>query len=256
MRLALVAIVSSAILLNAPTAFAASTTRVSAGAGALSGDATVSGHHSDDGNDTVRQRQNGGGPDNSLPTLATCGVTDDSQFKAAAIPSCADLANGQLAFAVLVQPGAIPPGAPTQAQVLAFVRDYVHTLSMPVPQPQVSAPEGITGARHSLDLHTQSARTFPLENTAFGQLRATAHGTFTVNWGDGKTNTFHSTGAPWPNSNISHSWENRGTYDINVTGNWSLDWSLGGYSGVITGLQTTGSIAAWHVIEMQAVIVH
>lgn len=258
MRLVVAGAIILALLSGAPPAFAASRTQIGAGFGAKHGDASIRAVDSEDGNDIIQRRRGSGGtgPDNSLPTLTTCGVTDDSQFKSAALPACDSLPNGQLAFAVLVQPGLNPPNAPTQQQVLAFVRDYSRTLSMPVPQPQISAPEGITGARHSLDLRTQSARMFPLEDTAFGQLRATAHGTFTVNWGDGKTNTYHSAGAPWPNSNISHSWENRGTYDIGVTDNWSLDWSLGGYSGVITGLQTTGSITGWHVIEMQAVIIH
>jgi len=256
MRLTIIAVFALALCCPAP-AHAGTVTDVRGGAGLDLTQANITGHYSEDGNDTIRTQPGKKAPIGVDRGIPVCQVIDQSQFTVTAVnSSCDNLAPGELAFPVLLTPTIAPPAGPTAADITAVVRDYVRTLSMPVPKPQMSASEGITGARHSLDLHTQASRAFPNENTSFGQLKATAHGSFTVDWGDGTKGTYSTTGAPWPNSNITHFWTTRGTYNISVIASWSVDWSLGGYSGVITGLQTTGTINNWPVIEAQAVIVH
>lgn len=230
------------IAISSATA-AGAATDVDAGIGRVGGDANIRGHFSTDSD--VLPRSGSVADDKCYATYMRY---DRSLVSLAA--RC-----DQVPDTINFAPLAPAPEQQTAAQATAVVRDYIRTLSMPVPAPTMSAPEGITGARHSLDQHMEAARTFPVEDTSFGQLRATAHGRFTVDWGDGTKNSYTNTGAPWPNSAISHVWTTTGSYGITVTAQWNLDWSLGGYSGVITGLQTTANIPNWHVIEAQAVLI-
>lgn len=41
---------------------------------------------------------------------------------------------------------------PGQNRAAAYAADYFRSLPLPVPQPKMSAPEGIAGAQHQLDL--------------------------------------------------------------------------------------------------------
>lgn len=145
-------------------------------------------------------------------------------------------------------------GQPTAAQVGTAARELVRSLPVPSPTPTMSATVGITGARHSLDLNVDNRIYFPSEDTTFGPLSAVAYGEFFVDWGDGTRETFTTTGGAWPNTDISHTWSRTGTYVITVEGRWSVDWQLGGFSGVVGGLQTRGEISGFGVIEAQAVL--
>lgn len=139
-------------------------------------------------------------------------------------------------------------------EAAAIAEEYIRNLSMPEPNPEMSAPEGISGATHSLDLNIPDAQTFRTETGEFGELRATAHGRFTINWGDGTTSTHTSAGGPWPDGDIWHTWTKSGNYDIAVQADWVLDWSLGSYSGTLVGLGTDATLEDWSVIEAQALI--
>ncbi len=153
----------------------------------------------------------------------------------------------------LTTPQAQPPATPGGPQQRAL--DYFNSLQMPVPQPTISAPQGICGVEHSLDLHIPARQSFHEPNTPFGPLTLEVFGQFVVDWGDGTKDTYTTTGAPWPRSDIDHSWTNRGIYNISVTANWRANWSYGGSSGTVSGLTTTGAISNWRVIELQAVII-
>ncbi len=153
--------------------------------------------------------------------------------------------------------GAPPPGRPPAPPVdrRQYAIDYFRSLPLPRPAPEISAKAGgITGATHSLDLRVPQQVVFTDPETPFGPLVVHAYATFVVAWGDGTTGTYTDAGAPYPRSDITHSWERRGTYDITVTARWTADWSYGDFSGSVRGVSTTGTIAEWPVIELQAVI--
>lgn len=146
--------------------------------------------------------------------------------------------------------------APEAVRARAYAVDYVRSLAMPVPGPVISAPNGgICGAVHSLALGIEPRASFTDPDTPFGPLVVHVTGTFVVDWGDGSSGSYSTAGAPWPNTEISHSWAVSRHYDITVTATWTADWTFGGYSGVVAGLTTTGAIRNWPVMEAQAVLV-
>ena len=82
-----------------------------------------------------------------------------------------------------------------------------------------------------------------------------AKGSYTVDWGDGTQSGPHSfEGKPWPEGQITHDYLNVGSYDIVVTERWTATWRLGGESGSLRTLQTTGRIDDFPVEQLQAVI--
>jgi len=91
--------------------------------------------------------------------------------------------------------------------------------------------------------------------TVLGQLDIVARGAYIIDWGDGSTSGPHdSEGRPWPNGTITHDYLGVGSYDIVVTERWTATWRLGGESGVLRTLQTTGRIDDFPVEQIQAVI--
>lgn len=154
-------------------------------------------------------------------------------------------------------PAGGPAHKPTpQEQAEAYALDYVRTLPMPRPQPEISAPNGgICGAVHSLDLHIPAALSYTDPDTPFGPLVVRISGSFRVDWGDGTSGTYTTSGAPWPRSEISHSWSTSSHYDLTITADWTANWTFGSWSGVLSGLRTTGSIPNWPVLEAQAVLI-
>jgi hypothetical protein len=180
------------------------------------------------------------------PSIKVCEVPafDDPNFYIVAMgPICDD-------------PKAVPPNATPKQRAQAYAVNYLRSLTMPTPSPKISAPNGgICGAVHSLELGMNASMSYTDPDTPFGPLVVRVTGSFVVNWGDGKSNTYSTTGKAWPNSEIQHSWEVSSHYDIAVTANWSANWTFGEYSGVITGLTTTGAIRNWPVLEAQAVLI-
>lgn len=234
-----------AVALVLASATAASAQEVRGGIGSHSGVAQITARGGQAG-DAVR-----GGGGRAGGSSAPCRMLAPWGDKTALVPC--DYQEGNAGPFLAVEPGA--PAAPTAAQVGALAQQMVRELAMPAPRPVMSADTGITGAVHGVNLNTVSSRYFPTEATSFGPFVATAHGRFKVDWGDGTVEMFESTGGPWPNTDVSHAWQSTGNYTITVTGEWSVDWRLGGFSGVVTGLSTTGAIAGWPVIQAQAVIV-
>jgi hypothetical protein len=64
-----------------------------------------------------------------------------------------------------------------------------------------------------------------------------------------------SAGGPYPEGDLRHVFIRQGAYDIVVTQDWIATWQIGAESGTITGLQTSGTLAAFPVQEREAVIV-
>jgi hypothetical protein len=82
-----------------------------------------------------------------------------------------------------------------------------------------------------------------------------ASGSYTVDWGDGTSTGPHKfEGKAWPDGRITHDYIDVGSYNIVVTEKWTANWSLGGESGTLRTLQTTGRIDNFPVEQLQAVI--
>ena len=156
---------------------------------------------------------------------------------------------------------AVKNPTPNQAELVARIQEFYSSTPLPIPNPEISAKNGgICGVVHTLDLHIPATRTYTYPNTDFGGVMIIVHGIPTVDWGDGKKVTYKNTGAPYPNSDIGHSWTTAGKYNINVTTRWSAEWTVltpegETYGGILSNLTTTGSIPNFNVLQAQAVLV-
>lgn len=137
-----------------------------------------------------------------------------------------------------------------------YVRHYLQIVGLDKPRPTISAQNGgICGVMHSLNLNMRMERLFEDDAAPFGTFNIHAYAKATVDWGDGSKGTYATSGGPYPNMSIAHSWTTRGSYDINVNSAWSASWSMGPYSGVLTGIPATGSINDFPVYEAQAMLI-
>jgi hypothetical protein len=177
---------------------------------------------------------------------------------APAVDPCADVTNPVAGFDYSTCWVATPTfgnDSPTPADARQRVVNYVRSMRLPSPRPEISAPYGgLCGVEHSLNLHIDDVNpAFYDPSTDFGPMVVRFHGKFTVDWGDGTKNVYRTSGGPHP-SVIAHMWTDRGFYNITVTADWTAEWSLGGFSGVVGGFRTTGSIDQWRVWEAQAML--
>lgn len=151
------------------------------------------------------------------------------------------------------QPAA--PGDPTPIETRAMVaaRVWQH-IPLPKPGPTIAPGRAITGKLAYLETKGEVSHTFRTE-TVFGTLELVAHGSYSVDWGDGeKSGPFLVEGLPWPDGTITHIYQRVGKYDVIVTENWTADWSLGDENGILPTLRTTGAIPQFPVEQIQAVI--
>jgi hypothetical protein len=168
---------------------------------------------------------------------------------------------GNIIIQCVVASGTSTTGDPAPPEVVDFAKSYFSSIQLPVPQPEISAPNGgICGVTHSLDLHIPVEKLYETDGTAFGDVDMHIYGRVNVDWGDGTPfGQYTTSGAPYPNSQISHVWTTKGFYNIAVTVSWDADVVIGPYNGQtyevdLTGLTTTGGIQNWRVWEAQAVI--
>lgn len=150
------------------------------------------------------------------------------------------------------------PQTPGQSQPVetpsSIAARYWEQIPLPKPQPSIAPGRAITGKLAYLETRGELTHTYT-NMTAFGPLQITAHGSYMVDWGDGdKTGPYNSEGKPWPDGQITHDYLKVGSYNVVVTEKWTADWSLGGESGVLRTLQTTGTINNFPVQQIQAVI--
>lgn len=148
------------------------------------------------------------------------------------------------------------PGEPAPVETPSMVaRRHWERVPLPVPQPVIAPGRAITGKLAYLETRGAVSHTYT-NDTVFGPLVIVATGSYVVDWGDGETSGPHSfEGKPWPDGQITHQYIDVGTYDVVVTERWTATWRLGGESGVLRTLQTTGRIDDFPVQQIQAVIV-
>jgi hypothetical protein len=131
---------------------------------------------------------------------------------------------------------------------------YWEEIPLPTPHPHIAPGWAITGKLAYLETGGELQHTYT-NSTPFGPLVISATGAYYVDWGDGESSGPHGhEGKPWPDGDITHEYIWAGTYNIVVTERWTATWSLGGQSGVLRELRTTGEIDNFPAREIQAVI--
>jgi hypothetical protein len=131
---------------------------------------------------------------------------------------------------------------------------YWEDIPLPKPFPSIAPGRAITGKLAYLETRGELGHTYG-NATVLGPLEIVAHGSYTIDWGDGTTTGPHSfEGAPWPDGQITHEYVNVGSYNVVVTEKWTATWWLGGENGNLRALHTTGRIDNFPVQQIQAVI--
>ena len=139
----------------------------------------------------------------------------------------------------------------TPAQIAAR---YWEEIPLPKPAPHIAPGWAITGKLAYLETNGELRHVYT-NRTAVGPLEITATGSYYVDWGDGETTgPYRVEGKPWPDGEITHEYQWAGIYNIVLTERWTATWRLGGESGTLRELRTTGRIDDFRVTQIQAVI--
>jgi hypothetical protein len=155
-------------------------------------------------------------------------------------------------------PHNVHASAPRRIDPALLARAFWDTIPLPVPHPRIPPGFAITGKVAYLiagDTNAPPAWTRP---TPLGHLVVVGHGSYTVDWGDGSrpttTGPYTTAGAPFPNGTITHTYDVVGRYTVTVRETWTATWRLGRAGGTLQALHTTGTIPAFRVGQIQAVI--
>jgi hypothetical protein len=131
-------------------------------------------------------------------------------------------------------------------------------IPLPVPRPQVPPGYAITGLPAYLVTNGILHPAPYAENTPLGPLTIVATGSYFVDWGDGTAPTwagpYGQEGGPYPNGDIVHTYDNAGVVTVTLDENWSADWTIGPFHGVLPDLRTVATIRDFRVSQLQAVI--
>lgn len=158
----------------------------------------------------------------------------------------------------LIQNGYLPcPGVDLAAgSPEAWAREYLRTVVLPVPAPAVAPGEMVVGWAAYLEVGSPLAHRIDEATTPFGPAIFTLTSTVTVDWGDGEvTGPVATTGGPFPDGDLTHTYLRQGAYDIVVSQAWVATWQVGGESGTVDGLLTEAVLEDFPVQEIEAVIV-
>jgi hypothetical protein len=140
----------------------------------------------------------------------------------------------------------------------ALAVEFWQTIPLPVPRPSIPPGYAITGKPAYLVTGGTVAPARYQRPTPLGPLVITARGSYLVDWGDGTlptwTGPYVQEGAPYPNGNIFHTYDNTGPVTVIVREVWMATWALGPAHGALNALQTTATIPAFPVSQLQAVI--
>jgi hypothetical protein len=157
------------------------------------------------------------------------------------------------------QPAAAPPGAPAApALPPAALAGSFWTLHgadlLGRPAPSIAPGYALAGKLGYLETHAPTTRQFS-NPTPLGPLTISAQGSFLVDWGDGGgwLGPYETAGAPWPDGQITHAWDDVGRYNVGVIEVWTATWSLAGTSGSLTALRTQGGLPQFEVRQLQSV---
>ena len=148
------------------------------------------------------------------------------------------------------------PAAPPDPVTLAV--QFWQTIPLPVPKPTIPPGYAVTGKVAYLVTNGTTAPPAYQEQTPLGQLSIQATGSYLVDWGEGPgaswTGPYTSEGQPWPDGNITHTYDNVGVYTVTIREQWTAVWRLAGATGVLGGLATEATIPGFRAEQLQAVI--
>ena len=159
-----------------------------------------------------------------------------------ALPACPNQPTGA---------AAVPQPTPTQVAT-----KFWDTIRLPVPRPTTRPDYAITGKLTYLQAGDTNTPAPWTRQTPFGPLTITAHGTYTVNWGDATPTSgpYTNPGGPYPSGTITHTYDNTGTVTITVHEAWTATWNIGTFHGTLRDLHTTGTDPGFVIRQIQAVI--
>ncbi len=131
---------------------------------------------------------------------------------------------------------------------------YWYARRLPEPRPSIPPGYAITGLPAYLVCGDGDLVTVD-RPTPLGTLAITARATYNVDWGDGTTSLRQpgSSCTPWPGGKVDHTYDYVGTYTVSVVETWQVTWTLGAASGSFQDVQTTGTLARFHVHQVEAV---
>jgi hypothetical protein len=133
---------------------------------------------------------------------------------------------------------------------------FWYTIHLPVPKPASSPDYATTGKPTYLSAGDTADPPSWTRATLLGTLTITAHGSYTVNWGDGSppTGPYTNPGGPFPTGTMTHTYDDVGTVTIAVAEQWTATWTIGAAHGVLIDLRTSGTLPDFPVRQIQAVI--
>ncbi|MGH9307623.1 MAG: hypothetical protein ACRD0I_12180 [Acidimicrobiales bacterium] len=153
-------------------------------------------------------------------------------------------------------PGGAKQPTPILPQILAGQFWQAHGQNLlPHPRPYIAPGFALTGKLAYLETNSPLVDSFS-DSTPIGVLTIQVKGQYLVNWGDGSSPQGPITiaGTPYPTPNITHVWDQMGSYDVTVTENWTATWTLAGQSGSLGGLSTSGTIPGLAVEQVESII--
>jgi hypothetical protein len=149
-----------------------------------------------------------------------------------------------------------PPPPRLNPATLAI--QFWQTIPLPAPRPSIPPGYAITGKLAYLVTNGTLAPPRYQRETPLGPLSIIARASYLVDWGDGSlptwTGPYQQEGGPYPNGTIFHTYDYTGIVTVTVRETWTATWSLGPASGVLDTLQTTATIPAFRIQQLQAVI--
>ncbi len=166
-------------------------------------------------------------------------------------------------------PGPPPGPVATPAQAIAartapaidpgeLAVQFWQTIPLPVPHPSIPPNYAVTGMPAYLVTNGTLAPSPYQRQTPLGPLRITARGSYLVDWGDSTSpdwaGPYKYEGRPYPDGNISHTYDNVGTVTVTVQEVWTATWRLGAASGQLTELRTTATIHNFEIKQVQSIL--
>ena len=166
-------------------------------------------------------------------------------------PSAEEDMQSETQFLQLLQTFALCPDAEVPQTTPALeALSFVRTIPFPTPEPHVAPGSLPVGFESFLETGAPTAQTFGPVPTPFGDLVVTATADIYVDWDDphdevaGEHGPYDAEPGPYPDGGIRHVYQYDGLYEIAVRYVWSVDWVIGGHSGSVPGIETTGTYPA------------
>jgi hypothetical protein len=147
------------------------------------------------------------------------------------------------------------PGADEPDPTGAVLSLWATTEFLPGHEPAIAPGWALTGMPAYLEI--DGARThetsMDLPAPFDGSAGITASATYTVDWGDGTVSEgLASTGGPYPDGDIVHTYADTDEVTVEVTAVWSGTWEIGGAGGDLPPIELTETLPL-EIRELQSV---